>query len=157
MPGKFAEFPARSHIPNSGSVVCTSRSQDRAIWAGSHVGDLISVPGQRRGAAPRPVATSQSLTVWSRHLQELTDDDFFQPGEVYRRVMTDTDREHLIGNIVAHLGGAQKRLQLRQTSLFFKADPDYGRRVTEGLGLVVKEVERLAAMSQEERVRVTSE
>ena len=71
--------------------------------------------------------------------------------------MTDTDREHLVGNIVAHLGGAQTRIQLRQTALFFKADPDYGRRVAEGLGLDVKKVERLAAMSQEDRVAATAE
>ncbi|MEN6425707.1 MAG: catalase [Phycisphaerales bacterium] len=92
----------------------------------------------------------------ARHPQTLTDDDFFQAGELYRRVMTDTDRDHLVGNIVAHLGNAQKRIQLRQTALFFKADPDYGRRVAKGLGLDAKEVERLAAMSQEERVKATS-
>ena len=40
---------------------------------------------------------------------------------------------------------------MRQTALFFKADPDYGRRVAEGLGLELAEVERLAGMSQEER------
>lgn len=92
----------------------------------------------------------------ARHPQTLTDDDFFQAGELYRRVMTDTDREHLVGNIVTHLGNAQKRIQLRQTALFFKADADYGRRVAGGLGLDVKQVERLAAMSQEERVKATS-
>ena len=70
--------------------------------------------------------------------------------------MTDTDREHLVGNIVAHLGNAQKRIQLRQTALFFKADPDYGHRVAKGLSLNTKEVEKLAAMSQEERVKATS-
>jgi catalase len=70
--------------------------------------------------------------------------------------MTDTDREHLVGNIVAHLGGAQKRIQLRQTALFFKADPDYGRRVAKGLGLDLKKVKRLASMSQEQRVKATS-
>ena len=48
--------------------------------------------------------------------------------------MTDVDREHLIGNIVSHLGGAQKRIQLRQTALFCKADPECGQRVAEGLG-----------------------
>ncbi len=92
----------------------------------------------------------------ARHPQELTEDDFFQPGELYRRVMTDTDREHLVGNIVDHLGGAMKRLQLRQTALFFKADPDYGRRVAQGLKLDEKQVEALAAMSQEDRVKATS-
>jgi catalase len=70
--------------------------------------------------------------------------------------MTDQDREHLIGNIVGHLGGAQKRIQLRQTAVFYKADPEYGTRVAEGLGLDVKEVERLANMSHEERAKATA-
>ena len=69
--------------------------------------------------------------------------------------MTGEDRDHLIGNIAGHLGGAQKRIQLRQTALFFKADPDYGSRVAEGLKLDVKEVENLASMSQEARVKAT--
>jgi catalase len=93
----------------------------------------------------------------ARHPQELTDDDFVQPGDLFRKVMNDTDREHLVGNIVAHLCDAQPRIQLRQTALFFKADPDYGRGVAEGLGLDVAEVERLAAMSQEERVKATAQ
>ncbi|MFC1787323.1 catalase [Halobacteriota archaeon] len=83
-------------------------------------------------------------------------DDFVQAGNLYRDVMTDQDRENLIGNIVDHLGGAQKRIQLRQTAIFFKADPEYGRRVAEGLKLDTKEVEKLANMSQDERVKATS-
>ncbi|MBU0742695.1 catalase [bacterium] len=83
-------------------------------------------------------------------------DDFEQAGLLYRKVMKAADRKNLIGNIVDHLGGAQKRLQLRQAALFYKADPDYGRQVAQGLKLSVKEVERLAAMTQEERVKATS-
>ena len=49
-------------------------------------------------------------------------DDFFQAGELYRRVINDQDRENLIGNILDHLGNAQKRIQLRQAALFYKAD-----------------------------------
>ena len=56
-----------------------------------------------------------------------------------------------------HLSGAQRRLSLHQTALFFKADPDYGHRVDEGLGLDVIEVERLAGLSQEDRVKATRE
>ena len=67
------------------------------------------------------------------------------------------NRSHLIINIVDHLGGAQKRIQLRQTAVFYKADADYGRRVAEGLGLDVKEVERLASLYQEERVKATAQ
>lgn len=82
-------------------------------------------------------------------------DDFVQPGNLYRDVMTDYDRGNLAGNIVAHLSGARKNIQLRQTALFFKADPDYGSRVAKGLGLDVKEVERLANMTSEERAKAT--
>lgn len=84
-------------------------------------------------------------------------DDFVQPGVLYSKVMTETDREHLVGNIVDHLSGAKKRIQLRQCALFYKAHPDYGTRVAQGLKLDVKEVERLAAMSHEERAKATAE
>jgi len=70
--------------------------------------------------------------------------------------MTDEDREHLIGNITTHLCNAQKRIQLRQTAIFYKADTGYGQRVADGLGLAVKEVKRLAEMSQEERAKATT-
>ncbi len=83
-------------------------------------------------------------------------DDFVQAGNLYRKAITDEDRKNLVGNIVDHLGGAQKRIQLRQTALFFKADREYGQRVATGLGLELAEVERLAAMSQEERAKATS-
>ena len=69
--------------------------------------------------------------------------------------MTDEDREHLIGNITTHLCNALKRIQLRQTAVFYKADPEYGTRVAKGLKLDVKEVKRLAEMSQEERAKST--
>jgi catalase len=117
-------------------------------------------PNSFGGPAPDPTAGEPPFEVSgmaSRKPYTLTDDDFFQPGELYRRVMTDEDREHLIGNIVDHLGNAKKRIQLRQTAIFYKADPDYGRRVAEGLGLKAGEVERLAGMSQEERVKATGQ
>jgi len=70
-------------------------------------------------------------------------DDFVQAGNLYRKVMTDEDRAHLIGNIVSHLCNARKDIQIRQTKIFYKADPDYGRRVAEGLGIDLKEFKSL--------------
>ncbi len=63
--------------------------------------------------------------------------DFVQPGNLYRNAMTDTDREHLVGNIVSHLRNANKDIQLRQAQIFHKADPEYGQRVAEGLGITL--------------------
>jgi catalase len=71
--------------------------------------------------------------------------------------MTDADRDHLVGNIVGHLGGARKRIQYRQCAVFYKADKDYGRRVAQGLKLDQKEVVRLAGLSAEERAKETAQ
>ncbi len=84
-------------------------------------------------------------------------DDFVQAGTLYRKVMSDRDRDNLVGNIVDHLGNAQKRIQIRQAAIFYKADKEYGSRVAEGIGLDVNEVKRLANMSNEERAKVTEE
>ena len=117
-------------------------------------------PNSFAGPEPRPAVAEPPFEVAgeaARHPFTHPNDDFFQAGELYRRVMTDEDRDHLIGNITSHLCNAQKRIQLRQTAVFHKADPEYGRRVAEGLRLDVKEVERLAGMSQEERAKATSQ
>jgi len=65
------------------------------------------------------------------------DDDFTQPGTLYRKVMTPTDREHLVTNIVAHLGNRVERfIQERAINDYWsKVDPDLGARVARGLGL----------------------
>jgi catalase len=116
-------------------------------------------PNSFGGPAPEPTAAEPGFEVSgmaARQPYTHPNDDFVQAGDLYRKVMTDEDRSHLVGNIVAHLGNAQKRIQLRQTALFYKADPEYGRRVAEGLGLDPKEAERLAGMSQEERAEATA-
>jgi catalase len=108
-------------------------------------------PQQKVGEPPFEVSGMAG-----RHEYAHPNDDFVQAGDLYRKVMTDEDRDHLIGNIVSHINGAQKRIQLRQTALFYKVDAEYGRRVAEGLGLDIKEVTKLADMSQEDRVKATA-
>jgi len=83
-------------------------------------------------------------------------DDFVQAANLYRRVVIDADRDHLIANIVSHLGNAVKRIQYRQAAIFCRADEDYGHRVAEGSGLDVNQVRRLAGMSTEEKWRWSS-
>jgi len=123
-------------------------------------GDPNYYPNSFGGPPPDPKAAEPNFEVSGEAArQEYThpNDDFVQAGDLYRKVMSDEDRDHLIGNIVDHLGGAKKRIQLRQTAIFYKADPDYGRRVAEGLSLDIKEIKALASMTQEERVKATAE
>jgi catalase len=115
-------------------------------------------PNTFGGPAPDPSVAPPLVDIAgmaARHHYPSGDVDFVQAGDLYRKVMTTEERAHLIDNLVTHMKGAQKRLQLRQTALFYKADPEYGERVALGLELSVDEVRRLAAMSQEERVQAT--
>ncbi len=91
----------------------------------------------------------------SRHEFKLGDIDYLQAGELYSRAMSDYDRTNLVHNIVVHLKNAAQRIQYRQSAVFYKARPEYGTRVAEGLGLDVAKVKALAAMTQEERVEAT--
>ncbi|KAJ1971762.1 catalase A [Dimargaris xerosporica] len=68
----------------------------------------------------------------ARHTYPLTDDDFIQPGDLYR-LMTPEAKSNLVSNIVSHLKGAKKFIQERQIAVFKRADEEYGRRVEEGL------------------------
>jgi len=121
-------------------------------------GDPNYWPNSFGGPSPDPEVTPPPIDVSgmaARHAYELGDIDFVQPGDLYRKVMSDDDRAHLISNIVSHLKNAQTRIQLRQSALFYKADKDYGERVAKGLGLSVDEVKKLASMSQDDRVKAT--
>jgi len=69
-----------------------------------------------------------------RYEQRSGSDDFIQAGDLYR-LMTPDQQQRLIDNIVGSMASVPKEIQQRQVDHFTKADPEYGRRVAEGLGL----------------------
>jgi catalase len=134
--------------------------RDAAMAYGDNSGDAPNYyPNSFGGPEPNPNAGEPPFEVSGQAARQPyihPNDDFFQAGELYRRVMTNEDREHLVGNITTHLCNALKRIQLRQTAIFYKADSEYGTRVAQGLNLDVREVKRLAEMTGEERVKATA-
>ena len=62
-------------------------------------------------------------------------DNFEQPRALFRKVMTEEDRKHLVSNIAGSLKNARKEVQERQVRLFAKVDPEYEERVAAALGL----------------------
>jgi catalase len=73
------------------------------------------------------------------------DNDFIQPGNLYRDAMSATDRDHLVGNIVGHLGdGVERQVQERAVALWRQVDPDLGTRIGQGLGFVAHRGARAA-------------
>jgi catalase len=67
------------------------------------------------------------------------DNDFIQPGTLYRQVMSPTDRDHLVSNLVWHLSqGVERSIQVRAVKNYLTPiDADLGGRVANGLGLMV--------------------
>jgi catalase len=134
--------------------------RDGAMNVGPATGGTNYYPNSMNGYVPDPRAAEPPIDlsgVMARQPYSHPNDDFVQAGDLYSKVMTQYDRENLVRNIVGHLGNAQLRIQLRQTALFYKADPDYGGCVAEGLRLDLQRVQELAEMTQEERVNATLE
>ncbi|SFQ15368.1 catalase [Salibacterium halotolerans] len=68
-----------------------------------------------------------------------SEDHYTQAGDLYR-LMEEDEKQRLIDAIVGDLGAVKKdEIKLRQIKHFYKADPDYGRRVAEGIGMHVPE------------------
>ena len=65
-------------------------------------------------------------------------EDYRQAGDLYRLMKPD-ERDRLIENIVNDMKNVPEQIQQRQIGHFAKADPEYGRRVAEGLGLKIDE------------------
>lgn len=69
-----------------------------------------------------------------RHDQPITDDDYIQPGNLFK-LMSLEEQTRLIKNIVNSLKEVPEFIQKRMIEHFIKADPAYGKGVSEGLKL----------------------
>ena len=64
------------------------------------------------------------------------DDDYGQPGTLYREILSDTDRDHLVANLVGHLGtDVSREIQERAVGHWKRVDADLGARLAAGIGL----------------------
>ncbi|MBX9997249.1 MULTISPECIES: catalase KatA [Priestia] len=64
-------------------------------------------------------------------------DHYTQAGDLYR-LLSEDERTRLVANIVEAMKPVEKEeIKLRQIQHFYKADPEYGTRVADGLGLSV--------------------
>jgi len=100
----------------------------------------VYAPNSYGGPAADP---SFRETLWGvdggemvRHAYTLRseDDDFGQPGTMVREVMSDTDRDHLVQNIVGHATNAvTSDIQRRVVDYWTKVDSEIGQRISQGI------------------------
>jgi catalase len=71
----------------------------------------------------------------SAYLKHAEDDDFVQPHALWERVLSRTDREHLVANICAHAGAPEVTtgMKARVAEYWRRVHPELGAQVDKGL------------------------
>jgi catalase len=106
-------------------------------------GDPVYAPNSAGGpvADPEPWADDTYHVagdiVRSAGAKHRDDDDFVQPRALWEQVMSGTDREHLVGNIVAHASAPEvtAATKARVVEYWRGVAKDLGDRVAAGLGV----------------------
>lgn len=101
-----------------------------------------------------PLATEGAIDNYDQYADK-TDDCFYQPGALYR-LMTEDKKALLISNTVTDIMSVTENVKYRHAAHCYLADKDYGTRIAEGLHLDMKEVQKLAAMTEPERLAATT-
>ena len=120
------------HSYNKDAAMTYHHAGDQPVYAPNSHGGPQADP--QRGADLSWTVPGGELGryAYEKHAQ---DDDFGQPATLYREVMSDTDREHLVANIVGHASNrVSEQMQLRVIAYWSSVDPGLGARVAAGLG-----------------------
>ncbi|MFJ7640301.1 catalase KatA [Peribacillus sp. NPDC046944] len=81
--------------------------------------------------APFEVSGQADQVAYNHH------DHYTQAGDLYR-LLSDEEKTRLVENVVGAMKPVElEEIKLRQIGHFYKADPEYGTRIAEGLGLAV--------------------
>jgi catalase len=110
---------------------------DQPVYAPNSYGGPRADPHRYRDPGWFVEAAEIMRTAYEAHKD---DDDFTQPGTLYRQVMTPTDRDHLAGNIAWHLSQEVEGF-IRERAVndyWAKVDPGLGTRLAHDLGLAAQ-------------------
>ena len=120
------------HSYSKDGAMAFVHSGSRPVYAPNSYGGPVADPG-RAGEISWEVEPGElGRYAYEKHPD---DDDFGQAGSLYREVMNNVDREHLVENIVAHAAdNVSDNVQLRVIAYFASIDPDLGSCVANGLG-----------------------
>lgn len=83
-----------------------------------------------------------------------TDDNFKAGGNLYR-VMTEDKRALLIENTARNIESVTDNIKYRHAVHCYLADEEYGRRITEAMGLCIDRVKELSKLSNSELIQAT--
>jgi catalase len=104
-------------------------------------GDPVYAPNSYGGPAANPERAGEMHTKWNAgdlmrapYKQHRDDDDFVQPRALIDDVLTPTDVDHLVSNLVGHLSnGVTDAVRARAIEYWRNVHQDVGARVAKGL------------------------
>jgi catalase len=121
---------AEVHSYNKDGAMRYQHAGDQPVYAPNSYGGPAADPST--GEAGWRVDAGE--IVRSAYTLRRDDDDFGQPGTLYRQVLSETDREHLVANIVGHAtNDVSPATQERVVAYWANVDPDLGARVAAGI------------------------
>jgi catalase len=121
------------HSYNKDGAMRYHHSVDQPVYAPNSFGGPAADPARY----PDPSWQATGELVRNAYTLHSEDDDYGQPGSLVRTVMSDSDRDHLVNNLVAHMTPVEREVQVRSVEHWRKVDQRLGDRVAEGLGLAV--------------------
>ncbi len=122
------------HSYNKDGAMRYRHNGDQPVYAPNSYGGPKADP--ERFADPSWFTSGEIMR--SAYVPHAEDNDFIQPGNLYRHVLSETDQEHLASNIAGHLGkGVERPVQERALKLWYQVDRDLGARIAKGMGIEV--------------------
>jgi len=128
---------AEVHSYNKDGAMRYEQSGNQPVYAPNSYGGPQADP--ERHADPSWFVASGEI-MRSAYRPHAEDNDFGQAGDLYRDVLTETDKAHLASNIVGHMSQEVERaVQERALVLWRQVDANLGAQVAQGLGLTSRE------------------
>ncbi len=121
------------HSYNKDGHMTYRHAGDQPVYAPNSHGGPVAQPD---GGVDIGWSVAGAEIVRSANARHAEDDDFGQAATLYREVMSEHDRDHLVENIVGHASDEVAReTQLRVVAYWWSVDPQLGARVAAGLGI----------------------
>ncbi len=135
---QYAALPVnKPHCP-----VNTYHRDGQGRFDGNGGGSVNYQPNSLDGPVDDPSVKEPPLRISGdadRYDHHDGNDDYSQAGSLYRLMSAD-QKSQLIGNLVSVLMAVPRYILLRQVGHFYRADPDYGSRVADRLGIGIEEI-----------------
>jgi catalase len=131
LPVNAPKCPVR-HYHADGSMLATIPERGNAYYEPNSFGGPVE---DKRFDEPPLAITGDA----ARYDHRQGNDDYSQPRALFR-LMTPAQREVLMDNIAAAMGGVPAEIILRQVAHFHRVDPDYGSGVALRMGVSIADV-----------------